>query len=214
MDRDDQELSLPSQKDYWFKPGWGETAVYLISSLIMLCATNMYRFWNAISEGQKITGQNLQLAYGDSVTKVNQILSADWLGHLVVLLLWGFVGCLVYTAIWLTQNSLGNLTQGLSGKPLINSSKNKNPLQSVWARYVFFMAFSFIAIVCIYLFFALLIPVFGNMFYNAVISLSPFIPSAVAGGLIAILFMAIAIYGLWLILRVYARFWSIYVRNA
>jgi hypothetical protein len=193
-------------------PELTEMVGYILFAFLGLCILNIKNFWDSVSGGMPLTNQGFQEAFGDSALRIDHLLNSTVLGNAVVFVLWGLVGCVAYIIFWLTQNSLSTINREVGHTYITGSKKKYSYLQSLIAHYLFFAALSVVTISLLYALIWIVLPALTQMFYNGLTGFSPFSPVALVAGLGSVLALTIIMHVMALLLQVYIRFWSMYIK--
>lgn len=189
-------------------PSWLTLFMYILVSLVLLFIINANQLWN-IFFGTIITNPN---GVG-SITILNNVYStrfSELFGNVIVVVLWTVVGCLIYIALWLTQNSLVGAKHEIDSSIIGVNKKKPNILHSLVAHYMFFGALSTLTIFSLYIFIFIGLPVIRTIFLAMFLHIDL---NSLLSGLAAVLLLALILHVLNMLLKIYSRFWGIYIKG-
>jgi hypothetical protein len=103
----DSEVSRHEFKDF-FVPGWAETFLYLLLSVITILVLNAGSIINRLSNNYVGQPQQLKTNFSTLLNGFSNSFSSALGGRLGQIILWAFVGALAYLALWLSRNVLNS----------------------------------------------------------------------------------------------------------
>ena len=92
----------------FFSPGWAETLLYLLLSLIIIIGLNAGSVINKLSNNYIGSPKGLKTNFSTLSSSFSNAFSSALGGRLGQIILWAFVGSLAYMALWLARNVLNS----------------------------------------------------------------------------------------------------------
>lgn len=209
-----QRLTIEKEKAFrdFLIPDFIEVLAYALITLVALGLLNGKRIWAAYNENTALSPESLSESLQGTLGIFGLNRANSFLGDVTVLLFWAAMGSIIYAVIWLTQNSLSGVKSEVVGQRITGDLVKRNYLNSLIAHYMFFIALSIITAASLYVVGFLVLPVVSNAFYGAAINVGDYDMQNIVIGLAAVLFMAFIVHLLNLVLKIYVRFWLIYIR--
>lgn len=193
----------------FFLPGWAETFLYLLLSILLILIFNAGSIISRLSNNYVGSPEKLKANFSTLFSGFSNSFSSALGGRLGQIILWAFVGAVVYMAIWLARNLLNSFENDIiSAHYLHPSSYNRAGSLGVSLTIKIFLLAELIITVA-YLFVALtaalpaVAALAGSAAYNFVAATSPFYM------LFALLGVALIIYIGSVLLRLLAHLWKL-----
>lgn len=149
-----------------FLPSLIEMLLYILTSVILLLASNVKAIWDYLSFDPAGQHKAAALINGSGNETSAGILGSSLQGRLGQMIIWGVVGVAIYVVIWFLRNTIINLRNDLVADEFVHprSYNRSRYWQSIIARKAFFGFMSIVFIGFIYLLFKLF-PVLSSMFF-------------------------------------------------
>ncbi len=202
---------MSNREDNSLLPGGVEIITYVIASALILTLLNVSQIWGHLSDGITVDvvtfGANANILW----LKIDALRRSSLLGTASVMFFWGAIGSLIYAGIWLMQNSLLKIKED---EELVeheqNTKRRGNVIQSVAAHYLFFAALTILILGYVFFFLAVIVPSCKLLFLSAVTS------SFALRDILSLIGTVIAFAGgiaiLVVLVKLYARFWRLYLK--
>jgi hypothetical protein len=97
----------------FFKPSAAEFMLYILISIILLLALNFSNILNHLSDDYVGSPENLKANFSDLFERFSNLFSNALGGRLGQILLWSFIGALLYIGLWLMKNILNSFENDL-----------------------------------------------------------------------------------------------------
>jgi len=208
------EITSMSQADQhevrnFFVPGWAEVSLYLILSIIVILILNAGSIISKLSNNYIGSPDKLKANFSTLSAGFNHSFSSALGGRLGQILLWAFVGALVYMGLWLARNVLSSFENDVISSHYLHPSSYKrvNSLGASLSAKVFLVAELIITVVYFFMAFTAALPAVaalaGSAAYDFHAATSPFYI------LFAVLGIGVIIYVAMVLLRLLAHLWKL-----
>ncbi len=202
------EASLHEARNF-FVPGWAEVFLYILLSIVIILILNAGSIISRLSNNYIGSPDKLKANFSTLLDGFNHSFSSALGGRLGQILLWAFVGAMVYMGLWLARNLLNSFENDvISAHYLHPSGYNRaSSMGASLSAKIFLLAEVIITVGFIFTAVTAALPAVaalaGSAAYNFHTSTSPFYIA------FAVLGIGLIIYVAMVLLRLLAHLWKL-----